>query len=278
MAVAGAVVGEDALLGGGLDILESRTDAPVGVADVLGFGERRRALEDVERRPGVAAGERDEVLEGVVGEADAAVRPERPRQPALLVGERPADDGSDLVVGQRLEPPDAHPRQQRRVDLEVGVLGRRADQRDRPVLDVGEERVLLGLVEAMDLVEEEDAPRAVEVESLLGLGDRGADLDDARHDSGQRREMGADLGREQAGEAGLAGPGRSPQQERREVAAGDPATERAAFTDEVLLARRTPSRLRGRIRAASGWRSGGGWKRASGRAPVGRRADGMARW
>ena len=36
--------------------------------------------------------------------------------------------------------------------------------------------------------------------------------------------------------------------------------------------RRTPSRLRGRMRAASGWRSGGGWKSASGRAPVGRRA------
>ena len=35
------------------------------------------------------------------------------------------------------------------------------------------------------------------------------------------------------------------------------------------------SRFRGRIRAASGCRSGGGWKRASGRAPVVRRADGM---
>ena len=38
------------------------------------------------------------------------------------------------------------------------------------------------------------------------------------------------------------------------------------------------SRFRGRIRAASGWRSGGGWKRASGRAPVVRRADGMRGW
>ncbi len=236
MAVAGTVVGEHALLGGGLDILEARTDAALRVADVLGFGERRRALEDIERRPGVAAGERDEVLEGVVAEADPAVGAERPGQPALLVAERPTDDGPDLVVGQCLEPPDAHPRQERRVDLEVRVLGRGADQRDGPVLDVGEEGVLLGLVEAMDLVEEEDAPRAVEIETLLRLGDRGADLDDARHDRRQRREVGADLGREQAGEAGLAGPGRSPQQQRGEVAAGDPAPERATLTDEVLLA------------------------------------------
>ena len=92
MAVAGPVVGEDPLLGGGLDVLEPRADAAVGVADVLGLGQRRRALEDVERRAGVAAGERDEVLEGVVGERDAAVGPERAGQPALLVGERPADD------------------------------------------------------------------------------------------------------------------------------------------------------------------------------------------
>ena len=36
------------------------------------------------------------------------------------------------------------------------------------------------------------------------------------------------------------------------------------------------SRSRGRIRAASGWRSGGGWKRASGSAPVGSSGGGHA--
>ena len=81
MAVAGPVVGEDALLGGGLDVLETRADAAFGVADVLGLGQRGRALEDVERRPGVAAGERDQVLERVVGERDAAVGPSAPARP-----------------------------------------------------------------------------------------------------------------------------------------------------------------------------------------------------
>ena len=57
-------------------------------------------------------------------------------------------------------------------DLEVGVLGRRADERDRAVLDVRQQRVLLGLVEAMDLVEEEDRARAVQGEPVLRLGDR----------------------------------------------------------------------------------------------------------
>ena len=153
---------------------------PVGVADALVLGQRGRALEDVERRSGVAAGERDQVLEGVVAERHAAIRPERAGQAALLVVERPADDRRDLLVGQRLEAPDAHPRQERGVDLEVGVLGRRADERDRAVLDVGQQRVLLGLVEAVDLVEEQDRARAVEGQPVLRLGDRGADLGDAR--------------------------------------------------------------------------------------------------
>src|SRR5205085_8793428 len=46
-------------------------------------------------------------------------------------------------------------RSQRADDLERRVLGRRADERDRPVLDRGQQGVLLRLVEAMYLVDEE---------------------------------------------------------------------------------------------------------------------------
>ena len=56
---------------------------------------------------------------------------------------------------------------------------------------------------------------------------------------------------EQAGEGRLAGAGRSPQEHRGEVAAGDAPAQRPAFADEVLL----PDELvqvRGRMRAASG--------------------------
>ena len=76
MAVTGAVVGEDPLLGGRLDILESWADVAGRVADVLGFGDRDRALEDVERGAGIAARERHEMLEGIVGQGHAAVRTE----------------------------------------------------------------------------------------------------------------------------------------------------------------------------------------------------------
>ena len=223
------------MLGGGLDVLETRADVPVRVADLLRFGKRGRALEDVEGRARVTARERDEMLERVIGQRDAAGRPERTGQAAFLVAQRPADDGPDLVVGQWLEPPDAHPRQESSVHLEVRVLGRRADERDRPVLDVRQEGVLLGLVEAVDLVEEEEAPRPVQIESFLGLGDRRADLDDPGHDRRHAAEVGADLGCEEAREAGLAGPRWAPQQERCEMPTSHAPTQRTTLADEVLL-------------------------------------------
>ena len=62
----------------------------------------------------------------------------------------------DLVVGELVEHEDARAGEQRRVDFERRILGGRADQRDRAVLDVRQHRVLLRFVEAMDLVDEQD--------------------------------------------------------------------------------------------------------------------------
>jgi hypothetical protein len=68
---------------------------------------------------------------------------------------------------ERLEAEHARAREQRRVHRERRVLRRRADERDRAVLDVRQERVLLRLVEAVDLVDEEDrALRRVDARSL----------------------------------------------------------------------------------------------------------------
>ena len=191
-------------------------DPALGVADPLGLGQGDRAFEDVERRARVAPGQVDEVVEGLVGEVHPARRPELAREAALRVGERPPDDRRRPARRQRLEAPDAQPRQQRRVDLEVGVLGRRADEGDRAVLDVGQQGVLLGLVEAVDLVDEQDGPAAVERSARsCGAGD-----DRARTSATPLMtadsvvEPGADRTGEQPGEARLAGPRRAPQQQR----------------------------------------------------------------
>ena len=80
VAVAGAVVREHPLLGGGLDVGEGGGDPALGVAVVLVLGERDRTLEDVERLPRVAAREVDEVVEGV--RPRARRRPSGPSAPA----------------------------------------------------------------------------------------------------------------------------------------------------------------------------------------------------
>ena len=46
----------------------------------------------------------------------------------------------------------------------VGILRRGADEDDRAVLDPGQQRILLGLVEAVHLVDEEDGALVVEAE------------------------------------------------------------------------------------------------------------------
>ena len=100
-------------------------------------------------------------------------------------------DLDELVLGERLELEDLHPREQRRVELEVRVLGRRADQRHEALLDAGQERVLLGLVEAVDLVEEEDRAPPARAEPLARAREHLAHVRDGRGDGGELLELGA---------------------------------------------------------------------------------------
>ena len=74
----------------------------------------------------------------------------------LEVGCAAPHDLGELVLGERLELVHLRAGEERGVDLVVRVLGRRADQRHEARLDAGQQRVLLRLVEAVDLVEEED--------------------------------------------------------------------------------------------------------------------------
>ncbi len=55
---------------------------------------------------------------------------------------------------------DAAAGEQRGDDLEGRIFGGRADEADGAALDVGEEGVLLGLVEAMNFIDEESGARA----------------------------------------------------------------------------------------------------------------------
>jgi hypothetical protein len=68
------------------------------------------------------------------------------------------------------------PRQQRRIDLERRVLGGRADEGEQARLDMRQEGVLLGLVEAVHLVDEDHRARGPRRRFALGLLDGLADV------------------------------------------------------------------------------------------------------
>jgi hypothetical protein len=188
-------------------------------------GGRARELQRVQRRPGVAPGARGEELDDLVGQLDALALPGVDRAPQ-----------EDLEVAglERVELVDLRPGDQRGVDLEVRVLGRRPDQRHDGVLHRRQQLVLLGLVEAMDLVEEED--RRASAASALGrpreyLADFGLAGVDGRELLERRRRVDGGEPRDRR----LAGARRAVQDHRVDVPGLERGAQRRALAQQVAL-------------------------------------------
>jgi hypothetical protein len=124
-------------------------------------GEIRAHLQHGQRPPGITVGLlRDGVQRAVFGfEVQLAEAPPR-------VTQRTPQQLLEVGHAQRLQAEHARAAEQRGVHREAGVLGGGPDQRDRAVLHVRQERVLLPLVEAVDLVHEQDGALAVDARSL----------------------------------------------------------------------------------------------------------------
>ena len=126
----------------------------------------------------------------------------RPRRRAARAPRRPPGNGGaelrraardhlvELVEAQRLELDHRAAREERLVHLEVGVLGRRPDERHEAVLHRVQDGVLLTLVEPVDLVDEEERSEAVAAEPVARPGENGADVVDPCRDRGQLLELG----------------------------------------------------------------------------------------
>ena len=135
-----------------------------------------------------------------------------------------------------IEPEQRRSAAQWRVHLEERVLRRRPDQRERAVLHGGQERVLLGLVEPVDLVEEQDRAPLVLAEPTPGpLDDVANVLDPGRH----RRELFEFLLRapgHRERQCRLAGSGRAPEQHGRQRIVLDELPQRPTRPEQMRLA------------------------------------------
>src|SRR4051812_45655777 len=76
-------------------------------------------------------------------------------EPVFLVGDRPAKQRFDIVLGKRLELKNLAARDQWSVDGEKWVFCGGADENHDSLFDVAEQNILLCAVEAMQLVDEQ---------------------------------------------------------------------------------------------------------------------------
>ena len=206
--------------------IASSASATVTRSDCAQRDRLARQLQRVERGARVAAGARGQERDRVVVDLGVA---------ALAPVERAPHQPFDVGGLQRAQLVHLRPRQQRRVDLEVRVLRRGADERDEPLLDGRQQRVLLRLVEPVDLVEEEDrrAPAAL---ALARPGDHLAHLRPPGVDRRELLERGVGVLGGHARERRLAGAGRAEQDHRVRAPGLDRRAQRRARAEQVLLA------------------------------------------
>ena len=170
--------------------------------------ERRGAVpgedffQQVEEVAAVAIGHRHQRGAGILGERRGLAH--------VLFGA-----GEQLGEGgfvEALQHHDLRAGQQRAVEFEAGVLGGGADQRDDAALDEWQEAILLGAVEAVDLVDEQQRALAGGAQAL-GFLEGGAQVLHAGEDGGELFEFEPGALGQQARDGGLAGSGRPPEDE-----------------------------------------------------------------
>ncbi len=149
--------------------------------------------------------------------------------------QRTAQQPHDLFLGERLEHVDLGPRKQRRDYFEGWIFGRGADQDDVAALNVRKERILLGLVEAMDLVDENKGA-ATQPAVALGIGHHSLDLLYAAEHGAKRDEIAMGETRDDSRQSGFADARRSPENDGTELIALDLLAQRFARREDMLLA------------------------------------------
>src|SRR5208283_1093432 len=99
------------------------------------------------------------------------------------------EDFFKLGPSQRLEHIDPCARKQRRNYFERRVLRRRADKNNDAVFDRMQQRILLGFVETMDLVDKQDRSLPKLLLELLSFCNHVADFFDSRSNGVQRKKF-----------------------------------------------------------------------------------------
>lgn len=127
------------------------------------------------------------------------------------------------------------PRQQRRVEGEAGILGRRPHQHDSAIFDIRQEAILLRAVEAVDLVDKQQC-RLAGGPALAGFLEDLAQIGNAGKHGRERRKMQARGIGQQAGDRCLAGARRPPENQAGQFLCLHHAGQRTIAFQQMVLA------------------------------------------
>src|SRR3954464_6042657 len=154
----------------------------------------------------------------------------------VWIGDGALDEGFDVVFAEGGELENLRATDERGVDGEERILRRRADEEDLPVLDIGQKDVLLGAVEAVNLIEEEHRALAMQAEALFGVVDDFANFLDADSRGVELLEVRFAVVCNQRGERGFAGAGRAVEDHTGKPIGLEHAAQELARAEKMLLA------------------------------------------
>ena len=124
---------------------------------------------------------------------------------------------------QRLHAKQARAAQQRLVHFKERVFGGGADQGQGAVFHPGQQRILLGAVEAMHFIDEQGGAQSMALQPLLGRLHRGPQILDPRQHGIEAAEVGSGAAGNDARQGGLADTRRAVQDQVADPIGGDGA-------------------------------------------------------
>jgi hypothetical protein len=149
---------------------------------------------------------------------------------------RAANNLLQSLLSQGPQDVDLQAREQSGIDGEGRILGGRADEEDRTRLDERKKRILLGPVEAMKLVDENESPLPRGPAEPLRGGHDFPNLLDAGEDRRKADERPPCGLAQEPGERRLPRAGGTPEDEGMKLAFLPCEPERPAFAEEIVLA------------------------------------------
>ncbi len=157
-------------------------------------------------------------------------------QPPFAVFDGSLHDLSQFVARERLEGEHLTATEKCSVDREEWVFRGGSNEDDDAFFDVGQEGILLSLIEAVDFIEKEERALPGRFEPFAGSFEDRSEFPDAAADGAELFESGLRFGGQEPGECRLAAAGRPIEEDRPEPVSFEEPPQEFAFGEKMPLA------------------------------------------